>query len=121
MAAKIGKRIYRTATPEEKASHKQIRDQILEELPEIKQRARQRLAEAMQQGVEIQHTIALLKAERIKKGLSLSELNEHTGIEAATLLRLENNEDANPTISVLARYADAVGKKVLVVLANADD
>jgi hypothetical protein len=48
MAARNGKRIYRTATPEEKGSHEQIREQIQEELPEIKRRARRNLSEVMQ-------------------------------------------------------------------------
>jgi hypothetical protein len=47
MAARIEKRVYRTATPEEKTSHKQIREQLREELPKIKERAKQKLNEAM--------------------------------------------------------------------------
>ncbi len=86
MTVKTGQRIYRAATPEEKARHQQIREQIKEELPQLKQRAKQKLAEVMAQGVDIQQTIALLKAERIKKGLTLSELNEFTGIEISTLM-----------------------------------
>jgi len=99
MTVKTRQRIYRAATPEEKARHQQIREQIKEGLPQLKQRARQKLAEVMAQGVDIQQTIALLKAERIKKGLTLSELNEFTGIEIATLMQLEENAD--PTINVL--------------------
>ena len=121
MAVKTGERIYRAATPEEKARHKQIREQIQEELPELQQRAKQKLSDLRQSRVDIHDAIALLKAERIKQGLTLSQLNEFTGIEAATLKQLEDNADANPTINMLTRYADAVGKKVLVVLANADE
>lgn len=91
------------------------------ELPTLKQQARQKLVELARQGVELQQTIDLLKAERIKQGLSLAQLKEYTGIEGATLANLENHEDINPTIHTLTRYAEAVGKKVLVVLANADD
>ena len=57
----------------------------------------------------------------MKKGLSLSELIERTGIERSTLSRLGNNEETNPTAATLARYADAVGKKILVVLANTEE
>ena len=39
---------------------------------------------------------------------------------AAGLSRLENNDDANPTVTTLSRYADAVGKQLLMVLADAD-
>ena len=80
-----------------------------------------KLAEAMQRGVTIQHTIALLKSERLKKGLSLADMKERTGIERSTLSRLENDAEANPTVDTLTKYADAVGKKVLVVLADADE
>src|SRR4029434_6743230 len=96
-------------------------EQIQEELPDIKQRAQQKLAEAMQRGIAMQHTMAVLKAERIKKGLSLADMKERTGIERSTLSRLENNTEANPTVNTLTRYADAVGKKVFVVLVNSDE
>lgn len=120
MSTMTGKRIYRAATPEEKARHKQIREQVQGELPTLKEQARQKLVALARQGVELQQTIDLLKAERIKQGLSLAQLKEYTGIEGATLASLENHEDINPTIHTLTRYAEAVGKKVLVVLANAD-
>ena len=121
MARKMGKRIYRQATREEQERHQRIREQIQEELPVIKQRAQQKLAEAMQRGIAIQHTMAVLKAERVKKGLSLSNIKERTGIERSTLSRLENHADANPTVNTLTRYAEAVGKKLFVILADADD
>ena len=47
-------------------------------------------------------------------------MKERTGIERSTLSRLENDAAANPTVDTLVKYADAVGKKVLVVLADAD-
>jgi len=121
MAKKIGKRIYRQATVEEQERHKRIREQIQEELPDIQQRAKQKLAEAMQRGIAIQHTMAVLKAERMKKGLSLSDMKERTGIERSTLSRLENNAEANPTVNTLTKYADAVGKKMFVVLADSEE
>jgi transcriptional regulator with XRE-family HTH domain len=65
--------------------------------------------------------MAVLKAERMKKGLSLADMKERTGIERSALSRLENNAEANPTVNTLTRYADAVGKKVFVVLTNADE
>jgi len=121
MTKKIGKRIYRQATVEEQERHKRIREQIQEELPDIQQRAKQKLAEAMQRGIAIQHTMAVLKAERMKKGLSLSDMKERTGIERSTLSRLENNAEANPTVNTLTKYADAVGKKMFVVLADSEE
>lgn len=44
---------------------------------------------------------------------------ERPGIDRATLSRLvENNEDANPTLMTLERYAEAVGKQVVVLLSE---
>jgi DNA-binding phage protein len=121
MAKKMGKWISREATEEEEERHKRIREQVQTELPDIKKRAKLKLDEAMQHGIAIQHTMSVLKAERMKKGLSLSNMKERTGIERSTLSRLENNEEGNPTVNTLARYAEAVGKKVLIVLADADE
>ena len=121
MAKHMGKRIYRRATEEEQERHTRIREQIQQELPDIKQQAKQHLADALQRGIAIQQTMAVLKAERLKQGVSLSEMKERTGIECSTLTRLENQEDANPTIQTLAKYAAAVGKKVLVVFSDAED
>ena len=121
MAKKMGKRIYRETTEEEEERHKRIREQVQAELPDIKKRAKLKLDEVMQHGIAIQHTMSVLKAERMKKGLSLSSMKERTGIERSTLSRLENNEEGNPTVNTLARYAEAVGKKVLIVLADADE
>lgn len=59
------------------------------------------------------------EAERQRQGRSLADLKERTGIERSTLSRLENNEDTNPTITTLSRYADAAGKQLLMVLADA--
>ena len=121
MAKHMGKRIYREATEEEKERHRRIREHIQEELVDIKKQAKQQLAEALQRGIAMQHIIAVLKAERVKQGLSLSDMKERTGIERSTLSRLENHEEANPTVNTLTRYAEAVGKKLFVILANTDD
>jgi len=120
MAKKMRKRVYRKATAEERKKHQQIRQQIESDLPEIKKRAKRKLAKAVRRGLDIQNTLAALKAERIKKGLSLADIKERSGIQRSTLSRLENNAEANPTIGTLTRYADAVGKEVRVILADAD-
>jgi DNA-binding phage protein len=115
-----GKVIYRSATPEERERHRKVREQIAAELPEIKRHGREILAHALQEGLAPHHAIALLKAERIKKGLSLGDIQERTGIERSTLSRLENNVEANPTIGTLERYASALGKRVRVALDDAE-
>ncbi|MEZ4862386.1 MAG: helix-turn-helix transcriptional regulator [Caldilineaceae bacterium] len=112
------KRIYRAATVEELEDDRRIRAQIAEELPELRQRGQALLAIALQEGGDIQRILAFLKSERIKKGLTLADIGERTGLAQATLSALENSTDANPTIDALTRYADAVGKKVNIILTN---
>jgi DNA-binding phage protein len=118
MAKKRGRRIYRKATDEERERHLQVREQIADELPEIKQRARAKLALLRQEGTPLRQVLAALRAERERQGLSLADINERTGIDRAALSRLENNEDANPTLNTLERYAEAVGKQMVVLLSE---
>ena len=118
MKKERGKRIYRKATPEERQRHKRIREQIAEELPEIKRRARQRLALLKKEGTPLRQVLGALRAERERQGLSLADIYERTGIDRAALSRLENNEDANPTLTTLERYADAVGQQIVVLLSE---
>jgi DNA-binding phage protein len=118
MTKKRGQRIYRAATDEERERHARIREQVAEELPEIRQRARARLALLKKEGTPLRQVLAALRAERERQGLSLADINERTGIDRAALSRLENNEDANPTLSTLERYAEAVGRQMVVFLSE---
>jgi ribosome-binding protein aMBF1 (putative translation factor) len=118
MQKKEGHRIYRTATDEERKRHAVIREQIAAEVPELKKQGRAVLEAIKEQGTSVRKVIAALRAERERQGLSLADLNERTGIDRAALSRLENNEEANPTINTLERYAAAVGKQMFVFLAD---
>ena len=118
MAKERGKRIYRRATDEERKRHAKLRTQIAEELPDISRRARERLALLKKEGTPLRQVLGALRAERERQGLSLADMNERTGIDRAALSRLENNEEANPTLTTLERYAEAVGKQMVVLLSE---
>ena len=118
MTRERGKRIYRPATEAERSRHENIRARVAEELPELKHRARERLAILKRDGTPLRQVMSVLRAERKRLGLSLTDLNERTGIDRAALSRLENNEDANPTLATIERYAQAVGKQVIVLLSE---
>jgi ABC-type phosphate transport system auxiliary subunit len=118
MAKERGKRIYRKATEAERTRHMKIREQIADELPDIKRRARQRLSLLKKEGTPLRQVLAALRAERKRQGLSLADINARTGIDRAALSRLENHEDANPTLATLERYAEAVGKQMVVLLSE---
>jgi ribosome-binding protein aMBF1 (putative translation factor) len=105
----------RRLTPEEAAKYKAMREQIADELPELTTRHHQRSAA----DELLQEVLAQLKSEREKQGLSLADLTERTGMDRSALSKLETGQRPNPTIETLARYAQAVGKRLVVGLVDA--
>jgi DNA-binding Xre family transcriptional regulator len=78
-----------------------------------------RFRAARRQGLAILHdALRLLAKERQTQGVSLQTLSERTGIAKGNLSRLENDEQANPTLATITTLADALGKDVLIVLAD---
>ena len=63
--------------------------------------------------------LAELKAAREAKGLSLADLTDLTGMDRSALSKLETGQRPNPTVETLVRYAEAVGKRLVVSLADA--
>jgi len=118
MSRDRGKRIYRKSTDEERVRHDKVREQIAGELPDIRRRAMERLALLKQEGTPLRQVLAALRAERERQGLSLADIQERSGIDRAALSRLENNEEANPTLTTLERYAEAVGRQMVVLLSE---
>jgi hypothetical protein len=57
-----------------------------------------------------------LRKAREDAGLSLTDVENRTGIDKATLSRLETGKQANPTVDTLVRYAAAVGKQLVLGL-----
>jgi DNA-binding XRE family transcriptional regulator len=108
------KRIVRNRrlTPEEAAKYKAVREQVAGELSSLVHRHHQRMA-ALDQ---LQELLKQLKAARQAKGLSLSDLTELTGMDRSALSKLESGQRPNPTIGTLVRYAEAVGKRLVVSL-----
>jgi hypothetical protein len=111
----MGKRIYRDPTEEQAAKYRKIREMIAAEMPEIKKEVK-----ALRQGrrVKIQEAVSILKAERELRGLSLGDISERTGISKSAISKLENNQDANPTINTLAKYADALRMVLSITLTD---
>jgi DNA-binding Xre family transcriptional regulator len=105
----------RRLTPEEAAQYKEVRSQVAEELPDLILRHHERMA-ALDQ---LQELLAQLKAAREAKGMSLADLTELTGMDHSALSKLETGQRANPTVETLVRYAEAVGKRLVVSLADA--
>jgi len=104
----------RRLTPEEAAKYREIRERVAEEMPELIARHHERLA-AFDQFSEL---LKQLKAAREERGLSLSDLTELTGMDRSALSKLETGQRPNPTLETLVRYAEAVGKRLVVSLAD---
>lgn len=104
----------RPLTAEEAARFKTIREQVKAELPELIARHQSRL----NGGEPVVDIVKQLKAAREAQGLSLSDVTDRTHIDAAALSTLENDPDSKPTVDTLARYAEAVGKRLFVGLVN---
>jgi transcriptional regulator with XRE-family HTH domain len=62
--------------------------------------------------------LASLRLERERQGLSLTDLAERTGIDRATISKLETGKIANPTLLTLRTYAAALGKRLSWSLAD---
>ena len=105
----------RRLRPEEAAKYREIREQIAGELPQLIARHQDRMA-AFDQFAEL---LRQLRAAREEKGLSLAELTELTGMDRSALSKLETGQRPNPTLETLVRYAEAVGKRLVVSLADA--
>ena len=105
----------RRLTPEEAAKYRKIREQVAEELPDLIARHDQRVT-ALDQQAEL---VKQLKTAREQRGLSLSDMTRLTGMDRSALSKLETGQRPNPTVDTLVRYAQAVGKRLVVSLTDA--
>ncbi len=64
---------------------------------------------------ELIEALTGLRRERERQGLSLTEIAERTGIDRATISKLETGKLANPTIGTLRTYAKALGRRLTLV------
>lgn len=105
--AKVDAFRARRATPEARAEEDRVRRRVEVELPPAAAPA------------ELCEVMADLRAERERRGLSLADIADRTGLDRAMVSRLENGKIANPTLATLVRYAGALGKRVTLTLRDA--
>jgi DNA-binding XRE family transcriptional regulator len=87
-------------TPEARLSERAAREAIANEFPPA-------VADE-----DVRATLAKLRQEREQQGLSLTDMAQRTGIDRATISKLENGRQPNPTLATLKRYAKALGKRI---------
>lgn len=107
------KRIERELTPAERAYELAERDK-----PEILKRAAEIKREHEAALRPLREALRAMREEREAQELSLADIQDRTGMSRSALCRMENDLNGNPTVSTLPRYADALGKRLLITLAD---
>lgn len=112
--ARSVRRSTKTLSPERVRDLQRLAEQIdREEAPAIRRRG-----QAVKARLDaLRDIVAALKAERLRLGLSLTDVGRRSGIGKANLSRLENELDPNPTIDTLMRYAAALDREIRIDLA----
>jgi DNA-binding Xre family transcriptional regulator len=98
--AAITRSAARRATPEGKAEEEEVIGKVRQEFPPLSI------------DPELAKALSALRAERERQGLSLSDVSERTGIDRATLSKLETGKVANPTVETLRTLAGALRKRL---------
>ncbi len=111
------KKVAEYLTPEKLAEHAQIRADVEAHLPEMRAEARAAIEKARKTGLHRRAALAQLRGERKRQGLSDEEMMARSGLDAAVLASMAGR-DAQPTIETMETYAKALGKKLLIVLAD---
>jgi len=60
----------------------------------------------------VQNVVSQLKAERLRQGLTLADIQERSMLQASAVSRLETDPHSNPTLLTLQRYAAALGGSI---------
>jgi DNA-binding XRE family transcriptional regulator len=105
----------RRLSAEEAEKYRNVRQQVADELPELVARHHQRMAAREQ----LDQVFEQLKCAREDKGLSLADVTRLSGMDRSALSKLETGQRPNPTLETLMRYAEAVGKRLVLTLADA--
>lgn len=113
----------RVQTPEQAGEERGLRERFRAEKPSLEDLvACGDVTQVLTMGEywELRKTFAALKAVREAQGLSITDLADRTGMDRAMISRLENGQIDNPTVSTVARFARALGKRVMVSLVEAE-
>ena len=98
-------------TAADRARHKAIRQEFVDRPT---QEELQHDSETIKAGsyFAVKQLLHELKQARLAAGLTLADVAKRTGMDQATLSRLETGRQPNPTIDTLWRYARAVGREL---------
>jgi len=111
-ARRVHRRLDRT--PDEKARIAALRAQFSKRPApdELLASGEYETAVPLGQLLKVRSAVSVLKRERQRAGLSLADVSRRSGMDRASISRLENGLQPNPTLDTLYRYAAALGKRV---------
>ena len=119
MVTRKANRLQLELTPEQKATIDKVRRTLDQgEKAEIVELAKRLRSAKRREAATLEETLKVLKQEREAQGISLAAMEERTGMAKSNLSKLENAVDANSTVATLVNYADALGKKLVITLAD---
>lgn len=102
-------------TPEQLAKEKEVRELFQDWKPgpeELLASGRWQGTISVEGQQEFWNAIRQVRAFREAQGLTLKDVSERCGIDVATLSKLENGKQANPTLFTMLLYVGAVGKRL---------
>lgn len=99
----------------EAARVRQVRRGIAAEADQLRARARILVGEAR----AVRAVCGALRIAREQQGLTLGDMERLTGIDRSALSKLERCVRTNVTVETLGRYAAALGKELVIDLADA--
>jgi transcriptional regulator with XRE-family HTH domain len=113
------RRSSRQLSPQEIANWRALSHSVdAEEADEIVAMGRTFRQQRRLTAARLAEALKMLRSERERQGLSLTDVQERTGIDRSALSRLETTDDPNPTFATLQRYADALGKDLMIALVD---
>ncbi len=112
---KRARRTFIKLTPAQRKIRERELEALEAEKPDLIRWAKKVMAE---KAVMLDRVSKMLQAEREASGLTLDQLQAMTGIHKAQLSKLFSSGDGNPTLYTLHRVADALGKRLVVTLAE---
>ncbi|MDZ4688120.1 MAG: helix-turn-helix transcriptional regulator [Planctomycetaceae bacterium] len=108
---KIRRRITGPLTTEQQRHFRQASQEVEAQESPIKARGKALLKQL--QAVDLPQIIAALRASRLSRGLSATDVAGRLNMDAGNYSRLESGQ-TNPTLATLSRMADAIGVKVRI-------
>jgi hypothetical protein len=106
-------------TPEKRAEYKRLAELADQDKEWATAEADRLHEEAMRHGASPRRARFVLLRERNRQGLSDADMMARSGLDAAALVSMKEH-DAKPSIETMEAYAKALGKRLLIVLADAE-